>query len=222
MLRHFSFGTGRRSWTAGVRAALAIPAIALVALDVSSLSLSTTDVAAGGSVTGTVTVTGAGRGLTRVALESSNTSVATVPAAVSVGRAGTFTARAVSGAAGCAVISARVGTTPPKSQTLFVQAPSTSGMGLGSNPSSIVGGASATGRVVVINPGSNTTVQLSSSNPVVTVPASVQVQPEEGGAHAASFTINSSVVAPTTCTVITATHGASRARKMLKVVTISG
>jgi hypothetical protein len=219
MLRVFKEGKG-------VRMAIVIPAltaISLVTADVSSLTLSSTDVASGGLVTGTVTVSGRISGTARVSLASSNAAVAKVPATVSVGRLGraTFSVATAVGAAGCSHISARLGTTPSKSQLLFVQAPSTSGMGVGLNPSSVVGSQPATGRVFVGNAGSNMTVQLSSSNPSVTVPATVQLIAEEVG-FAASFPITTQVVAPSTCSVITATHDGKQARKLLKVFTISG
>lgn len=213
------------SWMAGVRMAIAVPALAAISLvtaDVSSLTLSSTDIPSGRSTTGVVTVSGTRLPVT-VTLASSNPSVAKGPTSVSVGRTGraSFSVRAAAGAAGCTVISARTGLTPSKSQLLFVQAPSTSGMGVGLNPSSVVGSQTATGRVFVGNAGSNMTVQLSSSNPSVTVPPSVQLSAEEVG-FAASFPITTQVVAPSTCSVITATHGTTKARKLLKVFTISG
>jgi hypothetical protein len=221
MLRVFKEGKG-------VRMAIVIPAltaISLVTADVSSITLSSADVASGGSVTGTVTVSGQSRSTTRVTLASSNPSVATVPSTVFVGRLGrsTFSVNAVKGAAGCSEISARVGSGAVKSALLFVQPPSSSssGMGISLNPTSAVGGTSVNGRVFVGNPGTNLTVQLSSSHPSVTVPASVQLQAEEVG-YAGSFTIQTSVVAPSTCSVITATHGSAKDRKLLKVFTISG
>lgn len=209
------------------RNALFVPAFAAISIvsgDVLSLTLSSTDVASGGSVTGTVTVSGRVFGTTRVSLASSNPAVAKVPTTVSVGRLGraTFNVGTAVGAAGCPHISARVGTTPPVSEILFVQAPSTSGMGITLNPSSTVGGASVAGRVAVISPGTNLTVLLSSSNPTVTVPASVQLSPEEAGNYAGRFTIQTQTVAPSTCSVITATHGSSKVRKLLKVYTVGG
>jgi hypothetical protein len=208
------------------RMILAVPltAISLTTADVSSLTLSSTDVSAGRSVTGSVTITGRSSGTTQVILASSNSSVARVPASLSVGRTGrgSFSVRAAAGAGGCTEISARVGEGPRKSVLLFVHPPSTSGMGITFNPSSAVGGSSLTGRVAVISPGTNLTVQLTSSHPSVTVPASVQLGPEEAGNYAGTFPINTSVVAPSTCSVITATHGGSQVRKLLKVFTISG
>lgn len=235
MLRIFSaeHANGRPSRrTAGVRRALALPAFAAISFavaDVSSLALSDDDIASGGSAIGTVTLTSNPLlRATTVTLSSSKPSVATVPPSILVGgRTGkaSFKVLAVSGAAGCTVISAKVGTTPAKSAILFVQAPVSPEVsaGLTLSKNSVGGGSSLTGTFTVTPvTGQSSSAQLSSSNPAVTVPSSVQLSAVEGGALSATFNISTTVVAPSTCSVITATNAGRQVRKLLKVFTISG
>ncbi|HEY7471677.1 MAG TPA: hypothetical protein VIE68_04945 [Gemmatimonadota bacterium] len=194
--------------------------------DVSSLVLSDDDIASGGSSIGTVTLSAGSPPNTRVTLASSRPTVATVPSSIIVkaGQAG-FKVLSVSGAAGCTEISAKVGFTPSKTKLLFVQPPvspeSTATLTL--SRTSVAGGTSLTGTVrATLAGGQSSTVQLSSSNPAVTVPASVQLSPVEGGAFSATFNIGTTVVAPSTCSVITATNSGRQMRALLKVFTISG
>ena len=226
----------RSRWTVGKRAAFAAPALVtalLAAAGVTSLSLSPTNIASGGSSTGTVTVSGlATLGLTQsVSLTSSNTAIATVPPSVIIGaktQNGTFTAHGVAGAAGCPVISARVGTTIPKSAMLFVHPPAATGLLRITVPTNgAVGGSSVTGQLtwMAVPPAGGVVVQLSSTSPKATVPATVTIPPgavNEVGVAAVPFTITTSVVAPTTCAVITGTSGSAQARALLKILTISG
>ena len=216
--------------------ALGYPLLATVPfalIKVSSLTLSPTDVQSGAASTATVTLDAnppaAG---VRVSLSSSNPSVATVPASVNVGplRTRTFSVSTVQGTGGCSTISAKItgkGITTPtvRSAQMFVLPPSAfSPVTLTLSKSSAVGGTSLTGRVVVPQPSAiGKVVQLSSSNPSVTVPASVTLQPNEIGVAEATFNIATTVVAPTTCSVIGATfEGSQASRKLLKVFTISG
>lgn len=217
--------------------ALGYPLLATVAfalIKVSAISLSPTDVQSGVASTATVTLDAAPPAAgVRVSLSSSNPSVATVPATVTVTgplRTKTFSVSTVRGAGGCATISARItgkGITTPttRSAQLFVlPAASSAPVTLTLSKSSVVGSASLTGRVVVPQPSAiGKVVQLSSSNPSVTVPASVTLQPNEIGVGEATFNIGTTVVAPTTCSVIGATfEGSQPSRKLLKVFTISG
>ena len=219
-------------WMAGTRAAIAAPLLAaalFAATGVTSLTLSPTDIASGGSSTGTVTVSGT-ISSQAVSLSSSNTAIATVPSNVIIAaktQTQTFTARAVSGAAGCPVISAREGTTIPKSAMLFVHPPAATGLLRVTVPTNAVGGSPATGHLtwMAVPPAGGVVVQLSSSSPKVTVPATVTIPPSavnEVGTATVPFTITTSVVAPTTCTVITGSSGSAQARGLLKILTISG
>ena len=227
--------------TVCTRSALVLPVLAPVLLavaDVSSLSLSSPEVTSGGSVTGTVTlsataISATAIGATAVTLASSNTAVATVPSSVSVSRktrSATFQVSAAPGAVGCTQISAKAGSTPARSQLLFVQPASSPSatLRLSLSPSSAAGGNSVTGTVSVLRtePGGPFVVQLSSNSPNASVPASVtvSVSPVEGGVYVGSrtFTISTSVVAPSTCAVITATLGGQQRRALLKLATISG
>lgn len=169
-----------------------------------------------------------------MSLSSSQPSVATVPATVTVtgpSKTKTFSVSAVQGAGGCTTISAKItgkGITTPttRSAQLFVLPPPApkSPVTLTLSKSSVAGGASLTGRVVVPEPSAvGKTVRLSSSNPSVTVPLTVTLQPSEIGVAEATFNIGTAVVAPTTCSVIGATfEGSQASRKLLKVFTISG
>lgn len=197
-------------------------------VEVTSLSLSPTDVQSGAASIATVTLgaTPTGRGV-RVNLTSSNPSVATVPASVTMTgplNTRTFSVKSVQGAAGCTTVSAKAKTTT-RTALLFVIPPtSISPVTLGLSKTSVAGGGSLTGRVVVAEPAAiGKVVQLTSSNPAVTVPASVTLGPNEIGVAEASFNIGTTVVAPSTCSVITATYqGSKSSRKLLKVFTISG
>jgi len=194
---------------------------------VSSLSLSPTDVQSGSTSTATVTLDAVPpRAGVQVNLSNSNTSVATVPASVLVSgsRTKNFSVGSVRGAAGCATISARVGTTSRSAQLFVLPSNSSSPVTLTLSKSSVAGGGSLTGRVVVAEPSAvGKVIQLGSSNPSVTVPASVTLSPNEIGVAEATFNINTAVVAPSTCSVITATlAGSPASRKLLKVFTISG
>lgn len=210
--------------------ALGLPLLAsiLFALaEVSSLSLSPTDVQSGAASTATVTLDATPSGVgVRVSLTSSNPSVATVPASVTIGAIGTtnFSVKTVQGAAGCTTISAKAKSTTRSAQLFVLPSTSISPVTLTLSKSSVAGGGSLTGRVVVSEPSAiGKVVQLSSSNPSVTVPASVTLSPNEIGVAEATFNIGTVVVAPSTCSVIRATYQSSKpSRKLLKVSTISG
>ena len=214
------------SWRGVGRRWIAFPALAAAVLataDVTSLSFSTRDLQPDGSSTGTVTATANLRGTVMVKLASSKPSVAIVPSSVSVGRTGraTFRVSAVPGAAGCTFISARTGTTPARSELLFVHAPFApeAPLRLTLSPSSVVGSATATGIVTLDRlAGENHVVTLASDNPAVTVPASVEIPL---GRTSATFPVSTGPVSPSTCAVITATFGTT-ARALLKVFSIGG
>lgn len=207
--------------------ALALPALipivhAIVA--VNSVTFKSANVQSGGSGSGNVTLNEAPALTARVDLSSSKPALATVPASISVGRTlrGSFQITTVSGQSGCATISARVGTTPTKSALLFVHPvnPSNSPVKLSLSPTSVGGGLGANGTVIVTpSSAAGQVVNLASSNPSVTVPASVTLAASEIGAGIASFNISTSAVTGLgTCSIITATFGNSTGRALLKVI----
>ncbi len=157
---------------------------------VTVVSLSPTTVGPGGVSTGTVTLASpAPSNGTVVTLSSSNTAVATVPASVTVAAglsSSSFVIEVpVTSPASVVTISATAGgqtaTAPLTVAALAV-------VGVSANPSAVVGPATATGTVTLNGtaPSGGFLVTLSSSNSIVTVPATVTVA---SGASSASFTI---------------------------------
>lgn len=217
---------------AGLWLAFALPVLAplLFAVgSVQSVTLSPADVPSGSSSTGTVTLDPASPVGSVVDLLSSNPSLASVPKAIVVSsrnRTGTFAVNTGSGLAGCATISAQVlnAATPSKSAMLFVQPMSSSlpgslpvGFSLSTNP--VKGGQALRGSLTMFHTHAAGTpgdvIHLSSSNPTVTVPVSVTLNPlPSGGPHGGGFDISTVPVQSTTCAVI----AAGSARQLLKVL----
>jgi len=227
----------RSAWWVMLGLPALVPAILAVA-EVTSLSVSPTDISSRSSATGTVKVSGFTGISTRqqnvtVTLANSNPSVLIVPATVVVGPPlgiGTFTVSAVAGAAGCGTISARVGTTPTKSTVVFVPpppAPAQTPLRL-AVPAQMVGvPTTTTGTVSLLlpvqQPPPNGVVQLTSSNPAVRVPPSVTValHVDEMGVllGQASFPITLTTSFSTnSCSVITGTTAGAQGRGLLKIL----
>ena len=206
------------------------------AADVASVKLSPASVSAGGSSTGTVVVGGLCKScVAMVSLISGTPAVATVPATVTTsngisGSSATFAVRAVSGAAGCSVITAKAGTSS-QSVLLTVQPSAASGLTLSLRSPSTVGGGVDSG-FVSLPPRSTTlstdpVAQLSTSDPnIATVPASVTLKATfiEGGIiiYKAAFAISTRDSGRNTCAGITATSGSSKAQTLLQLFTASG
>lgn len=212
---------------AGPWVALALPALVAIGpaiVSVQRVSLAPAEVPSGATSTGTVTLNAAPIVQARVALSSSHPGMAAVPASILVGvlSRGTFAITTTSGQAGCATITAREGTTPAKSALLFVHPRnlSSSPVRLTLSPTSVGGGLTSTGTVLVTpSSAAGQVVNLTSSNPSVTVPASVTLAASEIGAGIATFSIGTSAVTGLgTCSIITATFGNSRSRALLKVI----
>lgn len=206
--------------------ALALPlTLSAALLAVSSVTLTPNTVAAGEQATGTVTLDPLPIGSASVTLSSSNPSVAQVPASVPVGRTGTGTFPVRTSAPGCASIAARVGPTAPQTATLFVNPPppptiTLSPVQLTLANSRVIGGQAASGSVTVLSPpAGGAKVQLSSSNPEVTVPGSVVVS---STAATVTFPIQTNAVRAATCSLITASLGGSRSSAVLQVFPSSG
>jgi uncharacterized protein (TIGR03790 family) len=170
-----------------------------------SLALSSRYVLNGASPTGTVTLNHpAPTGGTVVNLSSSMTSLVTVPASVTVPGGSTTATFTISTAATPPVTSdtpVRITASGVGQNTLTVS-PLLGGLFV--NPRDIIGGATASGLILLnFNAGSGgATAALSSNNPSITVPATVTV-PQ--GRNQATFTINSSYVSSATTGTITAT-----------------
>src|SRR4029077_8836464 len=174
-------------------------------LSLSSLSLNPTSVTGGNSSTGTVTLSGlAPTGGAQVALSSSNTAAARVPASVTVAAGATSASFTVSTSAVAAsttvTISAAYGGATRSASLTVTPAPppppTLSSLTL--NPTSVTGGNSSTGTVTLSGaaPSGGAQVALSSGNTAAArVPSSVTVA---AGATSATFTVGTSAVAAST------------------------
>src|SRR6266436_5875799 len=184
------------------------------ALSLSSLTLSPTSVIGGTqSSTGTVTLSGAApAGGAQVALASSNTAAARVPASVTVAAgasSATFTVSTSAVTASTAVTISAVygGVTRTASITVAPAPPPPANLSsLTLNPTSVIGGLQTSTGTVTLSapaPAGGVTVALSSSNGVARVPSSVFVP---AGATSASFTVNTSIVLLSTSAAISASY----------------
>jgi len=195
-------------------------------LTLSSVTLTPTTVNGGVPSTGLVTLSGAApSGGAVVTLSSSNTSVATVPASVTV-PAGASSARfpvattAVSSQT-AVTISASYGSGSQQSAVLTVT-PATSAPTLTSltvNPTSVNGGNRSTGTVTLSSPApaGGVVVSLSSSNTsvaTVPVPPSVNIP---GGAASASFPVTTMTVSATTTSTITGSYAGVQQSAVLTI-----
>jgi len=175
---------------------------------VTGVSLNPSSVTGGSSSTGTVTLNGPApaAGIV-VTLSSSNTTYATVPASVSVAAGsstGTFTvSTAADQSTKTAVITTGLSGSS-QAATLTIIPPALASLSL--SPTTLVGGAKATGTVTLTGPAAagGVGVSLSSSNTSATIQANVTVL---AGATSATFPINTTVVTTVTTSTITAAHG---------------
>ena len=183
-----------------------------------SVSVNPASVTGGNSSTGTVTLSGpAPSGGAQVALSSSNTTAARVPASVTVAAGATSTTFAVSTSAVASSTSVVISGTyggATKTGLLTVTptpAPSSTLSSLTLNPSSVVGGAQfSTGTVTLSGPApaGGAQVMLSSSNGAASVPASVTVP---AGASSVTFRVNTSaVLVPTSAKISASYNGTTR------------
>jgi hypothetical protein len=182
---------------------------------VSAVSLSPANVIGGSSSTGTVTLSGpAPTGGAVVTLTSSNTTIAQVPANVTVATglvSATFTVTSSSVASTTPVtISGAYPSGTTRTATLTVTAPVVSAVSL--STVNVVGGSSSTGTVTLSGPAptGGAVVTLTSSNTTVAqVPANVTVA---AGLVSATFTVTSSSVASTTRVTISGTYPSGTTR----------
>ena len=191
-------------------------------VSLSTLTLNPTSVVGGSSSTGTVTLSGpAPAGGAQVALSSSNTTVARVPASVTIAAGATSAAftvatSAVSASTAVTISAAYAGATRSASLTVTPAAPPAPTLAsLALNPTSVTGGNSSTGTVTLSGPApaGGAQVALSSSNTLVArVPSSVTIT---AGASSATFTVSTSpVVASTTVTISGSYGGAIRSASL--------
>lgn len=193
---------------------LALPAAASAAGMISSLSVNPSMVRDGASATGTVSLAFPDPAPTTVLLFSGDPSVASVPATATV-PAGALTVDftiSTNAAAPDTIVQimAAVGNIP-RTANLSVNAATPAGAQLSSvsvTPTSIVGGAGATGTVRFTRTTDGAVVQLSSSNPAVQVPAETVVN---GGASSGAFAVTSTAVgSPTTATITARWFGVTK------------
>jgi hypothetical protein len=183
-----------------------------------SLALNPTSVNGGNPSTGQITLSGpAPSGGTVVTLSSSNTSVATVPASVTVAAGSTTAAFQVTTSASTSSTTVTIsasssGLTQSASLTVTPQpaaGPTLTSLTL--TPGTVVGGSSSSGLVTLSGtaPSGGALVSLtSSSTSVVTVPANITVP---AGATSASFAATtSSVTASSTVTVAASYAGTTQ------------
>jgi len=182
---------------------------------VQALTLSPSTIASAGQVTGTVTLNVvAPTGGKVVTLASGNTSLATVPAAVTVPAgqtAATFTVTAGTVATNTVVSISATTNGSTTSANLTVTPPPAALSAVTLNPSSIFGAVTSTGTVTLTSaaPAGGAVVTLASSNTTAaTVPVNVTVP---AGATSATFTITGRALTTAATTTITTTYsGVSR------------
>jgi hypothetical protein len=189
----------------------------------SAVSVNPASVAGGNGSTGTATLTAAApAGGAVVSLASSQTSVATVPASVTIAAgatSATFAVTTSSVAANTAVtITASYGGVN-RTTTLTVTpvAAAASLQAVSLNPATVTGGSGSTGTATLTTaaPAGGAVVSLASSNPgVATVPASVTIA---AGATSATFAATTSSVASSTPVTITASYGGANRTATLTV-----
>jgi len=179
----------------------------------SSFTISPTSVPAGGTSSGTVTLSSqAPSGGLVVNLASANTSVATVPSSVTVAQGSTTatftinTNSSLTSPASAQISASYNGVT--LNQTLSVTVQGVTSVTL--SPSTVVGGNSSTGTVTLNAnaPSGGTVVALQSSSTNATVPNSVTVP---GGTSSTTFTVNTiGVDAAATASITASLSGTSQ------------
>jgi hypothetical protein len=179
------------------------------------LTLSTSSVGGGTSLTGTVTMSNNNGGTLSL---SSSSGAATVPASVDVPVGATsanFTINTTAVASTANVTITATKDAVVKNQALTVRAALLTGLSI--SPVSVTGGSTATGTVTVSGniPAGGISINLSSNNANATVPATVTV-PQ--GQTTANFTINTSVVTSSVSATISAVFDGTTKTANLGVV----
>jgi hypothetical protein len=191
----------------------------------STMDINPASVAGGSASSGTVVLSvGAPFGGAVVALSSSNPAVASVPASVTVpetGFTGSFaiSTTAVSATTPVTITASYNGTTRAGTLTVTNGAPPTTSLSnVAVSPSSVTGGSTTQGVVVLTAaaPAGGTTVAIASSDPAVGVPQFVTVAP---GATSVVFTITTTSVTASTAVTISGTLDAITRSATLTVTT---
>lgn len=188
------------------------PQAATAAASLSSVSVNPSSVVGGNASTGTASLTAAApSGGAVVTLSSSNTAAASVPASVTVAAGASSASFSVTTAAVGANTSVTLtGTYNATSRTgtltvtpVPAPPPAASLNTLALNPSSLTGGATSQGTVMLTSaaPSGGVLVMLSDNSTAATVPASVTVP---AGATSASFTVTTTSVTASTAATISA------------------
>ena len=206
-------------------ASLTVQLAAPPTVTLNSLTLNPTSVVGGNSSTGTVTLSGpAPAGGAQIALSSSNTSVARVPASVTVAAgatSATFTAstNVVATSTAVTISGAYGGVTRSASLTVQpVPAPAPTLSSLTLSPSSVVGGAQSSRGTVTLSapaPAGGALITLSSSSGAASVPSSVFIP---AGAGSAAFTVNTSTVLFSTSATISGRYNGTTRTATLGVL----
>ena len=192
----------------------------VLVVTLSSVSLNPTSVLGGNTSTGTVTLSApAPTGGAIVALSSSNTAAAQVPASVTVaanGTTATFTVTTSPVASNTNVTISGTYNSAVRNASLTVTAAVLPLISISLNPTSVVGGNSSTGTVTLSAPapaGGAVVTLLSSNTAAAQVPPNVTVA---ANASTATFMVTSSVIANTTQVTITASYsGASQGATLI-------
>jgi hypothetical protein len=207
----YAVATGTSAKITGTLGTSQSATLTINAPTLSSLTLSPTSVTAGNAATGTVTLSGAApAGGATVALSSSNTAAAQVPASVTVGTGSTSATFTITTTQITSNVSVTITGTYGVTQTATLTLNAVTLSSISRSPSSVVGGNNSTGTVTLSGaaPTSGATVMLQSSNTAAAqVPASVTVA---AGAASATFTIRTSPVSANTSVTITGTYGLTR------------
>jgi trimeric autotransporter adhesin len=205
-------GTSGNS-TAQATLTIAAPGLQLIA----DLNLTPNPVGAGGTATGTVTLSApAGAGGVSVTL-SSNNGAASVPASLTIPQGQTSGTFAVSTTSVTSTQNATITATSANTATAGLTInPQPQLSGFSVSPSSVTGGTSATGTVTLAQaaPAGGATVTLSSSNGAAQPPGTVTVP---AGQASASFTINTTPVSSEQTATLTASLGPSQRTAQLAV-----
>lgn len=185
---------------------------------VATVTLNATTLAVGDKALGTVNLTApAPAGGSSVSLTSSDSSVAAVPAAITVQAGATSGTMTVTGmSAGTTTIRASLNGSTAQSPMLTVLAPASAGLSaITLGTSSVVGGDSATGTVTLTRgaPDGGAAVSLSANDPV-TVPPNVLVA---AGSTSATFSIRTRAVGGSIPATISASYAGASASVVLTV-----
>jgi len=177
----------------------------------STLTVSPSSVIGGNASTGTVTLTAAApSGGASIALSSSKTTVASVPAGVTIPAGAmsvTFAVTTVAVTTNSSVtITATSGTSKTATLTITAASAAASLQSVSVSPTSVTGGTTSQGRVALSAgaPQGGAIVALSSANPAVAgVPASVTVP---AGTTSATFAVTTTTVSAATAVTISAAY----------------